>query len=192
MAMTTVIGLFGHLPDADRAIHELNARGLSDTEISVLARQEALYDDWSGTYSPVTTRAAAAVGRGAGGLGGLLIGLSASFLPGIGPVLTTGTLTATLGTTLAAAGFGTARGGLIGTLLGLGVPKEEAEVYAEGVKRGGVLVVVRADRARVAEAQEVMRAASSLDVRVLAREWKQSGWDHFDEKTMPDDDYWPL
>jgi len=194
MAMTTVIGLFGHLPDADRAIQELNARGLSDTEISVLARQEALYDELSGEYSPVTTGAAAGAvgGATAGGLGGMLIGLSAIFLPGIGPALTTGTLTATLGTALAGAGFGAVSGGLIGTLLGLGVPKDEADVYAEGVKRGGVLVVARADKARVAEAQEVMRAANSLDVQVRAKEWKQSGWDHFDEKTMPDDDYWPL
>ncbi len=192
--MTTVIGLFATLPDADRAIHELNARGFGDTEISVMARQEILYDHLRGEFSPVSAGAAAGALSGAiaGGLGGLLIGLSALFLPGVGPVLTTGTLTATLGTAAAIAGLGAAGGGLIGALTGLGVPREQAHFYAEGVKRGGVLVVVRADKARVAEAQEVMHNSNSLDVQIRAEEWRRSGWDRFDEKTMPDDDYWPL
>ena len=196
--MTTVIGLFGHLPDADRAIHELDAHGFGDTEISVLARQEALYDHLHGQYSPARagTAAGATSGGRAGGLSSLLINHSALFLPGIGPVLTTGTLIATLSTALAGAGPrapGRAPGpGLIGALTGLGVSQAEAHFFAEGVKRGGVLAVVRADKPRVAEAQQVMQEANSLDVQVRTEEWKRSGWEHFDEKTMPDDDYWPL
>lgn len=190
--MAIVIGLFGHLPNADRAIQQLNARGLSDTEISVLTRQEALYDELSGAYRPVIAPALKKRGRALANLGGLLIESSAVSLPGIGPVLSTGTLTATIDTSLTGARWGAAGGGLMGILRGMGVSRDEAEVYAEGVKRGGILVVVRADRGQVSETQETMRAEGSLDAQVCAREWRQSGWQYFDEKTMPDDDYWPL
>ena len=46
------------------------------------------------------------------------------------------------GAALAGAGIGAAAGGLLGALTGMGIPEEEAHVYAEGVRRGGTLVTV--------------------------------------------------
>ena len=81
-------------------------------------------------------------------IAGLLVGIGALAVPGIGPVLAFGPLAAAIGATAAGAGLGAAAGGIIGALVGLGIPEEDANFYAEGVKRGGVLVTVRADDAR--------------------------------------------
>src|SRR5947207_11774476 len=85
----------------------------------------------------------AGVGAVVGGLGGLLLGLGALAIPGIGPIIAAGPLVAALG----GAAAGAAVGGLIGALTKMGVPEEEAHIYAEGVRRGGTLVTVTADDA---------------------------------------------
>jgi hypothetical protein len=53
-------------------------------------------------------------------------------IPGVGPVVAAGWLVATL-TGVAAGG---AAGGVIGALTQSGVSKEDAEIYAEGLRRG--------------------------------------------------------
>ncbi len=65
-------------------------------------------------------------------------------IPGIGPIVAAGPLAATL----AGAGVGAVAGGLIGGLTRAGVPEDEANVYAEAVRRGGALVTVRAEDSR--------------------------------------------
>jgi len=123
-----------------------------------------------------TTEAAGtgAVGGGIlGGLAGLLVGLGALTIPGIGPVLAAGPLAAALGTTLAGAGIGAAAGGLVGALVGIGVPEEEAEYYAEGVRRGGVLVSVHASDATADDATSALRSSGALDVET---EREQGTW----------------
>ena len=97
-------------------------------------------------------------------MAGLLIGIGALAVPGIGPVLAAGPLAGALGTALAGAGIGAAAGGLVGALAGLGVPEEHAEYYAEGVRRGGTLVSVQTDDVNADAAAEAMRAAGALDV----------------------------
>jgi hypothetical protein len=58
---------------------------------------------------------------------------------------------------LAGAGVGATAGGLAGGLIGLGVPRGDAEAYAESVRRGGALVVL--DLA----AEDVDRATAILE-----------------------------
>src|SRR5690606_38716981 len=101
----------------------------------------------------------AGIGAVLGGLGGLLVGLGALTIPGIGPVIAAGPLAAAL-TGLAGAGAGAVAGGvtggLIGALTGLGVPEENAQYYAEGIRRGGVLVTARVADNRTSEAVDIL------------------------------------
>jgi len=78
---------------------------------------------------------------------------------------------------------------MIGALVGLGIPEEDANFYAEGVKRGGVLVTVRADDSRSVEALQVLRQTNAFDVDTRRSEWAKSGWKSFDEQSVPDDSY---
>ncbi|HET9496125.1 MAG TPA: hypothetical protein VFR15_18010 [Chloroflexia bacterium] len=84
---------------------------------------------------------AAAVGAGLGGVAGLLIGLGALAVPGVGPLLAAGPLATALGGLLA----GGAAGGLVGALSTVGVPQEYARKYAAAIEQGSALVSVRTD-----------------------------------------------
>jgi hypothetical protein len=69
---------------------------------------------------------------------GLVAGLAALAIPGVGPIIAAGPIF----TALTGAGIGAAAGGLIGALANTGMPEEDARIYAEEVRRGGVLVIV--------------------------------------------------
>ena len=76
---------------------------------------------------------------------------------------------------------GSAAGGLVGSLTHAGVSEDDAHVYAEGVRRGGSLVTVRADDTRVAEAERILSGHNSVDPAVRRQEYGQAGWERFDE-----------
>ena len=128
--------------------------------------------------------AAKGIGIGAafGGVGGLLVGLAGLSIPGIGPIVAAGPIASAL----AGAGIGAVAGGTIGALRRLGVPEQDAHYYAEGVRRGGVLVTADAnddDEARIAA--DIMRNHDAADIEQLARTWRQEGWQGFDEAAGP-------
>ena len=127
--------------------------------------------------------AAAGAGIGAvlGGLAGLLVGLGALAIPGIGPIVAAGPLA----TTLAGAGLGAATGGLVGALADAGIPEREAGAYAEGVRRGGTLVTVRADEDRVDRATDILNRFTPVDINQRAGEWQSSGWSGHDATAGP-------
>ncbi|MGZ5398245.1 MAG: hypothetical protein ACXWEI_23160, partial [Mycobacterium sp.] len=52
---------------------------------------------------------------------------------------------------------------LLDKLTDLGVPRDEAEIYAEGTRRGGSLVLVRADENSAEEAASIMERRRSVD-----------------------------
>src|SRR4029079_12223537 len=87
-------------------------------------------------------------GRGAvagglfGGLTGLLVGLGALAIPGLGPIIAAGPLVGALAGLLA----GGATGGIVGALLDSGVPDAHANALGDLVARGAVLIVVRTDQ----------------------------------------------
>jgi hypothetical protein len=68
-------------------------------------------------------------------------------------------------------------GGLIGGLSGMGLPADEAHSFAEGARRGGTLVCVRADdESEAGRAAEVMAEHGALDIDACAAGWKREGW----------------
>lgn len=84
-----------------------------------------------------------------GGVVGLAAGMVAVVIPGIGPLIAAGPIAGAIGGLT----VGAATGGVIGLLRDHGVSEDEAEFYAEGVKRGGALVTVQGvsdDRAAIA------------------------------------------
>jgi hypothetical protein len=116
----------------------------------------------------------------AGGALGLLVGIGALAIPGIGPVLAAGPLAAALSTAAVGAGVGAAAGGLIGGLVDMGVPDEDANFYAEGVRRGGTLVSVSAEDSKANRAYDLMQRHGAVDINQRGAEWRKSGWTRFD------------
>jgi hypothetical protein len=104
-------------------------------------------------------------------------------------VLAAGPLAAALGTagasTLVGAGIGAAAGGLIGALVGAGIPEEDASFYAEGIRRGGTLVMVKTSDDMAQRAYDVLQRYGAVDVEERSGTWRQSGWSGFDPNAQP-------
>jgi hypothetical protein len=185
-----VVAIYDDFGSANAAVRDLVDNGFSRSDISLVA------SDATGEYgryvtNPDTETSAtvegASVGAGIGavigGLGGLLVGLGALAIPGIGPVVAAGPLAAAL-SALAGAGAGAVAGGvtggLLGALLDLGVPRETAEYYAEGVRRGGHLVTVNAPSDMTQRAVDILNRHNPVDINERAETWRQTGWTGFD------------
>jgi hypothetical protein len=173
--MKTVIGLFDTASDAHSAQNELIAAGIEQDRIS-LVTSESNRDLRGDTHDRTEAAEGAGVGATAGALAGGAAGLLASLgllaIPGIGGLLALGPIVAAL----TGAGIGAAAGGLIGGLVGLGIPEHEAEVYAEGVNRGGTLLsvdVADTDADRVAA---ILSQHNAVDIDKRASEWESGGW----------------
>jgi uncharacterized protein (TIGR02271 family) len=118
----------------------------------------------------------ATVGAVGGGIIGLLAGLGGLLIPGIGPIVAAGPLVGAL----AGAGVGAVAGGLVGALVDLGVPEDDAEYYAEGIRRGGTLVTVRAADERADEAADIMNRYNPIDLDRRVESWRGEGWTGYD------------
>lgn len=174
MTKVTISRLFDDYVDAQSAIRQLSEAGVPDDDISVIANNA---DKW---YAPDLAGGAgkgAAIGAGLGGFGGLLAGLGLLAIPGLGPVVAAGWFAAAA-TGAAVAG---AAGGAIGMLAEAGVAVNEAEVYAESIRRGGSLVSAKVD-ANEKEAFEAILNPSSVDIAVRRHELAAAGWRGFDAK----------
>jgi hypothetical protein len=56
-------------------------------------------------------------------------------------------------------------------------------VYSEGVRRGGTLVTVRADDARVAEAEGILNEQRPVDINARRMYYADAGWSAYDPKS---------
>jgi stress response protein YsnF len=177
--MKTVIGLFDDFQTAQNAVQSLVNRNFSRDDISVAAnntaaginadtlenapqgegRKEAMAE---GAKTGAGT--GAVIGTGVGGVLGLLASLGTIWIPGIGPIVAAGPLVATLTGAGIGAAAGAAVGGLVGALTQVGVPEHDAHFYAEAVRRGSALVIVRAEDNRVDDIAEVLSEHGAVDV----------------------------
>ncbi len=145
----TIVGVFDNRHHAEEAITELRSIGIADTDISYIyvSDGKTITEDGSGTEAGEGAAKGATTGAVIGALAGLAV--ANGILPGLGSLFVAGPLAAALGltgaaaTTAAGALTGAAAGGLVGALVGLGVSDEDAHIYEERVKRGGVLVTAR-------------------------------------------------
>jgi hypothetical protein len=178
--MKTVIGLYDHYSQAEMAVRALEEYGYDNSRVNMVSRANTMDNQ----EDPIVGKGVA-TGAATGGLVGLLSGLSALVIPGIGPVIATGTIAAALGTTLGmtalGAGVGAAAGGLIGALLDMGISREDASFYAEGVKRGGVLVSMDTDSANAGNIRNILKDAGAVDVNTRRKTWQDQGWSAFEE-----------
>lgn len=191
----TIVGSFDSFEEAQDVLRDLTQRGFSRDDISVIANDASgkygtqlgsegqLPRDAPGTLSDTGagTATGAAAGGVLGGAAGLVVGLMGLAIPGIGPIVAAGPIAAAL----AGAGVGAVAGGLIGGLTGAGVSEEDANYYAESVRRGGALVTVRADDARADEAASIMRNHGAVDIERRAEQWKEQGWKRHDPSATP-------
>ena len=175
--MTTIIGLFDSVSEAEKAARDLMSTGFSREDIGLIASDAT--GEWS-RYKVSTLEGAGpsskalgtkmGAGTALGGLGGLVIGELA--IPGIGWVAAAGTVAATL----LGAGLGAIAGSLASVIDTLGVPEDRSGRYAEAMRRGGTLVSVRVTEDRANDAAKIMQRHQAVDIDKRAAEWRAAGW----------------
>jgi hypothetical protein len=188
----TISRLYNSHAEARAAVRELEAAGVSHGKISILvSNADSAYDEKTKSFPDRDldgkddraegAAAGGGVGAAVGGTAGLLAGLGLMAIPGVGPVVAAGWLVAAL--TGAAAGAAT--GGIIGALSQqAGISDEEANVYAEGLRRGGALVSAKVDDADAARVQAIMDR-SSVRIADRAAAYRKSGWTTYDPMAKP-------
>jgi len=65
---------------------------------------------------------------------------------------------------------------LIDTFADVGVPSDEAHAYAEGVRRGGALVVVESSDDRAERGMEILQRLHPVNIHERTTQWQQEGW----------------
>src|ERR1700761_8341469 len=96
-------------------------------------------------------------------------------IPGIGPVVAAGWFAA-----LAAGGVaGGATGGIIGALVESGTSKENAALYAEALRRGGVIVTAKVSDDDAGKYKSIM-SRNDIDVVSRADAYRKTGWTGYD------------
>lgn len=61
-----------------------------------------------------------------------------------------------------------------------GVPRDDAELYAEGVRRGSTLVFLTCEDVRADEVADIMGQFNLTDIKPKEAEWRQMGWTGYD------------
>ena len=134
--------VFDNHSQADRAVSELRAAGVDDSDISVIAQHDGSNTTTDGSGAEV---AQDVIGKTALGAGvGTLLGIAALAIPGVGPLVAAGAIAAAAvpGAAIAGAAVGAATGGLVSLFTDHGVSGDDASYYETQVNDGGVFVSV--------------------------------------------------
>ena len=185
----TITRVYDDYLAAENTVRDLKAAGLGDSHIGIVASNaEGWHKPGGGAVDPKHDKdrdgkddraEGAATGGGVGtilgGAAGVAAGLGMLAIPGIGPVVAAGWLAALAS---GAVGGGVV-GGLIGALVESGTSRENAELYAEAVRRGGAIVTAKVGDDAVVRYTEIMDRNA---LNVMAREpaYRSSGWKGFD------------
>jgi hypothetical protein len=185
----TITRVYDNYETAQNVVSNLKAAGLPDSSIGLVASNaEGWHKPGAGTVDPEhdkarkgnddrVTGAEAGGGLGAiaGGTVGVLTGLGLLAIPGVGPVVAAGWLAATA----AGAVAGGAAGGIVGALAGTGTSKENAELYAEALRRGGAIVTAHVSDNEATRYAAIMDR-SAVDMTRRAAVYRRSGWKGYD------------
>ncbi|KKQ93019.1 MAG: hypothetical protein A3C27_00290 [Candidatus Levybacteria bacterium RIFCSPHIGHO2_02_FULL_39_36] len=174
----TIIGVFPDKETADHAVDEFIHYGYRNDEISLVMKNGLTGRKHGVRYensSSVTEGTVTGVATGGiiGGLTGLFIGAGLITIPGIGALLVAGPIAAALGlsgiaaTTVSGAITGALAGGLVGGLIGLGIPEQEARLYEETIREGGVLLAVPVVSGQEKEVRELFLDNGAENIRIL-------------------------
>jgi hypothetical protein len=177
MANTTVARLYDTYAAAESAVRSLENAGVPADDISLVAKNadDRVVTRKDGNEAAPGAEIGAGAGALAGGGVGVLTGLGMLAIPGVGPVVAAGWLVALA---VGAVG-GAAAGGILGGLVGAGISKEHAEVYAEGVRRGGTLVSVRTPEENAARIESLLDN-NAVDPALRRTEYTNAGWTGYD------------
>ncbi len=168
-------GVFDHRRDVVVAMRELRDSGFPMERVSIIGKDpnetpripgvgtdsradlDVNRRTATGNKADEGAKAGAATGAALGGLGGLLVGLGALAIPGVGPLIVGGAAATALATALSGGAIGAAAGGLTGGLVGLGIPEHRAQAYSDRIDRGDYVVIVDGTDNELRQAEGILK-----------------------------------
>ena len=167
---TAVFGIYATPATAEAAVDHLIDKGFSNSAISVLLPDDdstRAFAHEKATKAPEGTATGVTTGGVIGGTLGLLAGIGALAIPGVGPLIAAGPIMASL----AGLGVGGAVGGIVGALVGMGIPEYEAKRYEGAVKDGGTLLSVHCDTSEeIDSAKAALKETGARDIASTGEE----------------------
>src|SRR5580700_2400604 len=161
---TAVFGIYQNAAQADYTVDQLLAAHFHNDDISVLLPDNESTKDFAhekNTKAPEGTATGVTAGGAIGGALGVLAGIGALAIPGVGPLIAAGPIMAGL----AGLGIGGAVGGIVGALVGMGIPEYEAKRYEGHVKNGGTLMSIHCDTSdEITRAKDLLKATGATDI----------------------------
>lgn len=199
----TVVAVFDTFETGNEALQALLDNGFSRDDIGLAVNNRRRDGDFGNVetnvehYEDVTGAEGSSFGAAIGGIAGAAVALSAIVIPGIGPIIAAGPLVALLGGATGAVIGGAAgamTGGLAASLIHLGIADDEAEYYAESVRRGNALLTVNVEsESEASKATDVLSSYRPIDVKRRADDWRQKeGWTGLDSDAKLRDEDLPL
>ena len=167
---TAVFGIYASVGQAEHAVDILVLDGFSNADVSVLMPDIHTSKEFAHekhTKAPEGTTTGVAAGGTIGGTLGLLAGIGALAIPGLGPFIAAGPIMGAL----AGLGVGGAVGGFVGALVGMGIPEYEAKRYEGRVKNGGILLSVHCDTSeQITRAKDALKRSGAEDIASASEE----------------------
>jgi uncharacterized membrane protein len=164
----SVFGIATTQGQAEQIVQRLQSQGFASSEISVLMPDTHGTRDFGhvkATKAPEGATTGAIAGGATGGVIGLLAGIGALAIPGLGPFIAAGPIMAFL----SGAAVGGATGGIVGGLVGLGIPEIEAKRYEEKLKKGNYLIGVHTHKSEdVDRAKDIFKNAGAEDISTVS------------------------
>jgi len=195
----TVVALYDRAEDADLAIRDAHAEGIPHEAVSVIGRGDET--GHAGRFAREGYGVGGSMGAGAAGPGsagrldapagtGTMAGGTGvgdpldrrpdrdwlHDVPGIGPIHVHGPIRDRMG-----------GGDVTAALRGLGLPEADADAYAEGVRRGGVLVVATVADGDAGTARDALGRHRPVDLPTRIDTWRTHGWTRHDRTAKPYD-----
>lgn len=162
-----VVGVYDSLEQAERGVRTLERGGFPIEQASLIASglrgrpgleaELAIEDD---------SVRDAAIGAGLGGVLGVLVGIGAIVVTGVGAVFFAGPVAGGLTAGIV--------GAFLGSMAGWGVHHQHIEHYEECVKKGKVLVIAHGSPLDLTAAERILRETDAAEVRLHARSGSES------------------
>src|SRR6195952_3598436 len=161
---TAVFGIYRNRLHVEQGVDALLDHGFRSEDVSVLLPDNVGTKDFAhekNTKAPEGAATGAGTGAVVGGTLGLLAGIGALAIPGLGPFIAAGPIMGAL----AGAGTGGVVGGLLGAMIGMGIPEYEAKRYEGLIKEGRILLSVHCDNSDwVKRAKKVLERTGAQEI----------------------------
>jgi hypothetical protein len=159
-----VLGFVSTRAQAESIVSDLQRHGFGTNDISALFPDTQGTRDFAhekNTKAPEGAVAGVTAGGAIGGTLGLLAGIGALAIPGLGPFIAAGPIMAAL----SGAAAGAAVGGVTGALIGMGIPEVEAKMYEGKLREGNILLSIHVeDGDERTRAKKVLELGGATDI----------------------------